>query len=121
MEGCLVKPILKKVVIYSLVGILQCGFGVAALEASPRHDEQRSHEQQRDNRDRHEQPRYENDRRSPHDRRQEENDRHEREMERRHHENERQWRERQRIERERHDDVLRDIEAAAIIYLLLSN
>lgn len=100
------KSLAKKVVIYSMVAILQCGIGAATLEASPRQDNQQNHA--RDNRDRNEQSRYEN-------------ERHEREMQRRHHESEREWHERQRFENERHDHFVRDIEAAAIIYLLLNH
>lgn len=111
------KSLVKKVVIYSMVAILQCGIGAATLEASPRQD---NHQ----NRDRHEQVRYENNHQNRNDREmrhREENARHEREMERRHHESERQWHERQRIENERHDQILRDIGVVALVYLLFNH
>ncbi|MDR3589185.1 MAG: hypothetical protein P4N41_05945 [Negativicutes bacterium] len=116
------KSLAKKAVVYSLVAILQCGIGAATLEASPRHDNQPS--QARDNRDRHEQQRYENNERDRHDReirQREENERHEREMQRRHHESEREWRERQHQENERHDQLLQDIGIAAVVYMLLNH
>lgn len=110
------NTIVKKVVIYSMVGILQLGIGVSALEASPRHNDNH-----RDNqRNSHWQYRDAHDRQIREDRRREENERHEREMQRRHWESEREWRERERCENERHDNTLKDIETLAIIYLLFS-
>jgi hypothetical protein len=100
------RPMFKKIIIYSMVGMLQCGLGAAVLEASPRHDEPQ---------------RYENNHRDRQDRRQEENDRYEREMQRRHHESQREWHERQRHENDRHEQVIRDIEGIALIYLLLNH
>lgn len=116
------NSLMKKVVVYSLVAILQAGIGTAALEASPRHDDQR--DAARDNRGRHEERRYENNHRDQRDREirhREENERHEREMMRREHESEREWRERQRIENERHDQILRDIGIAAVVYMILNH
>jgi len=99
----------KKVVVWSLVGMLQIGFGASVIEASPfqnvappaqqygRHDQDRErHERERLERERHEQERREN-------------ERHEREMKRRPHESRKEWHERQHREMERHRRALEDI------------
>ncbi|CUH96844.1 hypothetical protein P22_2955 [Propionispora sp. 2/2-37] len=97
----------KKVIVYSLVGIMQFGFGASVIEASPRdhHDWQAHH-------------RYDKDREQ---RIREENRRHEREMRRRHHESEREWRERQQREKEHHEEIMRTLGGLAILGIILSN
>lgn len=115
------KNTAKKVVIYSLVGLLQAGLGTALAEASPRQGPppqadvraERPQEQHRPQAA-HAGPEREH-------RLQAERERHEREMVRRQHESEWAWRERQREEDERHDRLVRDILAAAVIYTVLSN
>ncbi len=111
------KNIVKKVAIYSMVGIMQVGFGASVIEASPLHNIGSQQIVQLDNRNHHdsERERERNERRREHDRRQrEENQRHEREMRRHRHESEREWRERQERENRRHNDALRDIAAFLI-------
>jgi hypothetical protein len=98
------KNIGKKVIIYSMVGMMQLGFGATVLEASPLYNDGPPRIAQVDDRDHHAERRREHDRR-----RDEENRRHEREMRRHRGESEREWHERQERERERHDDALRDI------------
>lgn len=104
------KNIAKKMVIYTMVGMLQIGFGAAVTEASALHTGYApSPMQERENKpqhDRHEQERGE--------RRRQENERHEREMKRRPHESEQEWHKRQKIETERHDKALREIAALVI-------
>ena len=104
----------KKVVIYSMVGMIQIGLGTSAIEATPLHNapgpaqQQDNRHNQDGNRDqgRHEQERHERERI--------EQERHEREMKRRHHESDRDWHERQRHERERHDNAMNEILAGII-------
>lgn len=108
------KSIAKKVIIYSMVGIMQLGFGASVIEASPGSDYQ-PYGQRYEDRD-HDHDHYrDRERRREHDERlRRENERHEREMRRRHHESEREWRERQERERHHHDDELRVIGALLI-------
>ena len=97
------KTIVKKIVILSMAGMIQTGFGASVIEASPLHNDGLQRIVQLD------------DRRSDHDRRQqEENERHEREMRRRDHESEREWHDRQEREKKRHDNALREIAALLI-------
>ena len=100
--------IMKKSIVYSLVGILQIGFGAALTEASPLYTGDGQAQTIRMDR-----PQGgDEDRRREHDRRErEENERHEREMKRRPHESDREWHERQERERERHEQALREIAA----------
>lgn len=114
------NSLVKKTVVYSLVGILQSGLFATVAEASALYN---SNSQQivqlgrhdRHDRDRHDRERYERERRREHkERLRRENERHEREMRRRKHESERAWRERQRHEKERHDRHLREIAALLI-------
>ncbi|VBB07319.1 Hypothetical protein LUCI_2563 [Lucifera butyrica] len=116
------KSIVKKTIIYSMIGMIEMGFGASAVFASPvysyngpqqivqlddRHD--------RDNDRWREQRRHEEERRREHDERlRRENERHEREMQRRRHESEREWHERQERERQRHDETLHEIAALLI-------
>lgn len=101
--------VLKKTVIFSMVGMMQVGFGASVIEASALHiDTPRSVQLD----DRHHR---DNERRREHDeRRRQENERHEREMRRRPHESEHEWHKRQERERDRHDQALREIAALLI-------
>ncbi len=99
------KSIVKKVVIYSMIGILQLGLGASVIEASPRHNDQ--YQKQRHEYRVH--------------RIQEERDRHEREMQRRNYEEEREWHERQDREKAHHEEVMRTIGGLALLYLLTNN
>jgi hypothetical protein len=95
--------IAKKIMIYSMAGIMQVGLGATVIEASPLHNEGVPGIVQLD------------DRHDEHDRRQnEENRRHEREMQRHDRESDRDWHERQRHENERHDNTMNEIEAGII-------
>ncbi len=104
------KSMAKKMVVFTMVGIMQIGFGASVMEASPLHDyyppvqSYDGHDRDHMERERHE--RMERER---HERERIENERHEREMRRRDHESRREWRERQRIENERHDEAMRRI------------
>lgn len=105
--------IVKKLVIYPMVGIMQVSFGAAVASASPIYigynEPQRIVQLDNNRHDR------DNDRRREHDRRmREENKRHEQEMRRHRGESERAWRERQKRENQRHDDSLREIAALLI-------
>jgi len=99
---------IQKIAVFSMVGMMQIGFGVSAIEATPLFSEDQQHIVKLD--DRHDQYRRERER--------SENERHEREMRRREHESEREWRERQRRENERHDENIRRI-AHDILDLIL--
>ena len=101
------KNITKKIIIYSLAGIMQLGLGASVIEASPLHSDDLQRIVQLDDGDHHD-----NDRQREHDRRQrEENERHEREMRRHEHESERDWHERQEREERRHRDANDEIGA----------
>ena len=102
------KNILKKVAIFSMIGMMQIGFGVSVIEASPLNNEGTQRVIQLD--DRHDRDR--------HDRERIENERHERETRRRENEDEREWHERQRHENERHAENQRRI-AHDILELIL--
>ncbi|KYZ77353.1 hypothetical protein AXX12_04285 [Anaerosporomusa subterranea] len=100
----------KKIVIYSMVGIMQVGFGASVIEASPFHNDGSQRIVQLDSRHHHD-----NERRREHaERQRRENERHEREMRRRHNESEREWHHRQERERHRHDNAMREIAAFLI-------
>lgn len=103
------KSIVKKGIIYSMIGIMQLGIGASVIEASPRHDN-RHHEQ-----------RYEDRHDSREHRIKEERKRHEREMKRRDHEDERAWRERQDREKAHHEEVMRTIGGLALLYILTNS
>ncbi len=103
------KSVIKKIAIYSMVGIMQVGFGTSIIEASPLHNDDSQRIVQLDDRG------HDNDRQRKHDERQrEENERHEREMQRHPHESERDWHDRQERENKRHNDALREIAALLI-------
>jgi len=82
------KNITKKLIIYSMVGMMQIGLGASVIEASSPIQQQDDQDQ-----DRHEAENIEN-------------ERHERAMERRPNESEREWVERQHRENERHEKKL---------------
>lgn len=94
------KNIAKKIAIYTMVGIMQIGFGASVIEASPLYYGHPSIQQY----DRHD--RFEHER---HERERIENERHNREMRRYPNETLRHWHERQRHEMERHKRALYDI------------
>lgn len=119
---------LKKAVIYSMLGLMQVGMFSSVAAAAPvslyNDDSQqisylsRGHGPGHDNRrdhDRRERERREQERRRIHNERKRiENERHEREMRRRPHESRKEWRERQEREKRRHDRELRTIAALLI-------
>lgn len=122
------KNAVKKIAIYSMVGMMQIGFGASVIEASSlqreltpmqqnndRHDR---HGQNDRDKDRHERERHERERQERERREREENRRHEREMRRRHHESDREWHERQEREKQRHDNTMNEI-AAGIIGIII--
>lgn len=87
------NSVAKKVAIYSLIGIMQIGFGAAVIEAAPRERKQRNewrYEDREHKRDR------ERERERKYDERiRKEYERHEREMRRRPYESKKEWQERQ--------------------------
>jgi hypothetical protein len=108
------KIVAKKVVIYSMLGLMQVGMfsSVAAAAPGPLHNDNSQRIAYLDRDDRHDR---DNDRKHKHDeRKRQENERHEREMKRRPHESNREWRERQEHEKDRHDKALREIAAFLI-------
>jgi hypothetical protein len=111
------KIVAKKVIIYSMLGLMQVGMfsSVAAAAPGPLHNEvQRIAYLDRDDRHDRDQNR-DGDRKRNHDeRKRQENERHEQEMKRRPHESDREWRERQEHEKDRHDKALREIAALLI-------
>ncbi len=101
------KNLTKKIMIYSIVGLMQVGLGTTVIEASPLYNNGSQRIVQLDNRH--------------HDRQQrqrEENRRHEREMRRHHNEGEREWHDRQYRENRRHDDTMNQIAAGVVGFLL---
>ena len=132
---------LKKAIIYSMLGLMQVGMFSSVAAAAPGslynddsqqisylsrghgpdrdhrrgpgRDDRRDHD--RRERERREQERREHERRRIHDdRKRIENERLEREMRRRPHESRKEWRERQEREKQRHDRELRTIAALLI-------
>ena len=103
----MMNNMIKKMMIYALVGMMQLGFAATVTEAASFRGES-VRRINMDNRERRHDEH--NERKRQHDeRKREENERHEREMRRRQHENEHEWRERQARENERHDAALHDI------------
>lgn len=102
------KSIVKKVAIFSMIGIMQVAFSASVMEASPLHNDPSPMQERFDRHDQrqdwHERERFERERRE-----RMENQRHEREMKRRPHESRREWRERQQHENQRHERELRMI------------
>ncbi|GBG57053.1 hypothetical protein SPFL3102_03511 [Sporomusaceae bacterium FL31] len=114
------NKVTKKIITYSMLGLMQVGIFATAVEASPRYNNNPPNTIQFD--DRRDNHRDDNDRRREHDdRRREENERHEREMKRRPHESDREWHARQERERERHEQALREIAALLIGIAIGSN
>lgn len=101
------NSIIKKTVACSLIGMMQLGWGVATLEASPRQDWRA--------------PRYEKCNLTKAQRIRAENERHRHEMQRRQHENAWAWRERQKREKEHHEEVMRMIGGLALLTIILNN
>ena len=137
------RNLTKKIIIYSMVGMMQIGLGTAAIEASPRGDwHQQQNDQQWQENQRHEHAmkarsrenhQQWNDRQWRENQRheyymQQSNDRqyrnemevqrHEREMQRRENENAREWNDRQWVENQQHDNTMNEIAAGVIGYLL---
>jgi len=99
--------ITKKIMIFSLAGIMQLGLGISVMEASPYYGDDSPRMVRLD------------DRHDEHDRRQrEENERHEREMRRHDYESEREWHERQERENQRHENTMNEIEAALLGFIV---
>ncbi|WP_371371962.1 hypothetical protein [Sporomusa aerivorans] len=106
------KIIGKKVITYSMLGLMQVGMFSSVAAAAPgslhNDDSQRIAYLDRDDR-------RDDDRQRGHDdRKRQENERHEREMKRRPNESERDWHKRQKQEKKRHEQALRDIAALLI-------
>jgi hypothetical protein len=100
------KNITKKIIVYSMVGLMQVGLGTAMVAASPLHNDGPQQIVQLD-------------RQSDHDQRQrEENQRHEREMRRRDHESDRDWHNRQEQENQQHDNTMHEIEAGLLGFVV---
>ncbi len=97
----------KKMMIYSMVGMMQVGLGATVVAASPLYNDGSQRMVQLD--DRH---------RDRDERQRQENQRHEREMRRHDHEGDREWRERQDRERQRHDNTMNEI-AAGIVGIII--
>jgi membrane protein involved in colicin uptake len=103
------KSIVKKIAIFSMVGMMQIGLGASVIEASPLHNDGPQRIVQLD--DRH----HDNEKQREHDERQrQENERHEREMRRHDHESEREWHDRQERENQRHRNALDEIASLLI-------
>ena len=102
------KSILKKIAIYSMLGVMQLGIGASVIEASPQHRDSIPMQQQYDRQEQkpNQSERGEKDRQ---DRERAEKKRHEQEMKRRPHETENQWHERQKGEKEHHEIEFRKI------------
>ena len=86
----------KKIMIYSMVGMMQLGIGTAVVAASPRGD---WHQQQNDQQ-------------------WQENQRHEREMQQHRGENHQHWNDRQWRENQRHDNTMNEIAAGVVGFIL---
>jgi len=112
------KFVVKKIAIFSMVGMMQIGLGTSLIEASPLHSEPFPQQLNRHDRDRDQYRDHDRHERHRHERERIENERHERAMERRHHESYREWRERQRHERRRYEENQRRI-AHDILDLIL--
>ena len=103
------KNVTKKIIIYSMVGIMQVGLGTAIVAASPLHNDGSQRIVQLDN---HGDRQFGNARQHQHDERlRAEHERHQRELRRHHHESDRDYYERRDRENRRHDRELHNIEA----------
>ncbi|HWR06682.1 hypothetical protein [Sporomusa sp.] len=108
------RIVAKKVIIYSMLGLMQVGMfsSIAAAAPGSLHNDNPQRIVQLDRHDRHDRDRHERDRRREHDERlRREHERHEQEMRRRPFESRREWHERQRRENERHNRELHEIGA----------
>ncbi|SMD15838.1 hypothetical protein [Sporomusa malonica] len=97
------KDMVKKIIIFSMVGLLQIGMMASLAEASPKYEKHQRYEHRRNNHDSHMWER-ENNRRIH-----AENARHEHEMRRRPFESKKNWHKRQQREIERHKQAIREI------------
>jgi Ni/Co efflux regulator RcnB len=97
----------KRIIIFSMIGLMQVGMFSSVVAASPLHNDQPPIQQRYDRHDR-EQDRHHMEQ-ERHDRERVENERHDYEMQRRHGESRKHWRERQKIENERHQHELERI------------
>jgi len=97
--------LIKKLIIYSIVSIMQVGFGTVVSEASPLSSNSLQRIVQLD-------AGHSNDNRQRDlaNRLREERERHDQEMQRRDNESDQDYRERQKRENERHENVLHDLE-----------
>jgi hypothetical protein len=96
------NSLIKKTIIYSMVGLMQFGFFATVVEASPRQAEMSRYENRHDYHQRQL-------KREREHRLHEENKRHDREMRRRPFESKRAWHERQQREIERHRRAVYEI------------
>lgn len=94
------KNIIRKIAIFSILGLVQIGLGTPVIEASPLHNSASMQQQNAHDRDEAERI---------------ENERHEREMERRPNESEQEWNERQSREKAKHERNLMRIARAIIM------
>ena len=106
------KKIVKKVIVYSMVGLLQAGLFATVTEAAAKpNDPQPGYNQQQD-------PKKNNDPKKDNNKNQQDKDRkieaekqrHENEMKRKPNESDRDWQKRQQQEKERHEKNLKGIQ-----------
>ena len=135
------RNLAKKIMIYSMVGMMQIGLCTAVVAASPRDDWHQQQNQQWNENQRHERAmhRYERENHQDwNDRQWRENERHaygrwineqqyqnelemqrhEREMQRHENEDAQVWNDRQWVENQQHDNTMNEIAAGVIGYLL---
>ncbi len=93
----------KKLMIYSLVGLIQVGLGATIVAASPLYNDGSPRIVQLDNR---------------HDRERQENNRHAQEMRRHNGENDRDWHDRQARENQQHDNTMNEIAAGVLGFVV---
>jgi hypothetical protein len=97
------ESLTKKIMIYSMVGMMQVGLGATVVAASPLYNDGSPRIVQLDDR---------------HDRERQENDRHAREMRRHDHESDRDWHDRQARENQQHDNTMNEIAAGVVGFVL---
>ena len=100
------KIVARKIIIYSMLGLMQVGMLSSVAAASPRQGEPPRFEQRYEHRDDHQQRDLEKEKQQ---RLHEENKRHEQEMKRHPFESKKQWHERQKHENERHERAIHEI------------
>jgi hypothetical protein len=108
------RNLTKKIMIYSMVGLMQVGLGATVVAASPLYNDGPQRIVQLDDGYYHDGYRH-HDRE---ERRRHENERHEREMQRRHYESRRDWNDRQWRENQRHDNTMNEIAAGVVGFIL---